>query len=250
MTHKKYFKDKYNNYYVNMNEEQSNCNNTCSNNNCCICRVGPQGPQGEPGPQGEVGPQGPQGEIGPQGPIGLTGTAGPQGPQGEPGPQGPIGLTGATGPQGPQGEPGTAGGVLGFADFYALMPPDNSATIAPGTNVNFPENGSISNTSINRLTDDTFSLVESGSYLVMFQVSITETGQLVLTLNGEPLAFTVSGRATGSSQIVGFNIIETTTENSILSVQNPAGNAAALTITPVAGGTNAVSAHLTIVRLS
>ena len=35
-------------------------------------------------------------------------------------------------PQGP------AGGVLGYADFYALMPPDNSATVASGTNVSFP----------------------------------------------------------------------------------------------------------------
>lgn len=31
-------------------------------------------------------------------------------------------------PTGPQGE---NGGILNFADFYALMPPDNSATIAP-----------------------------------------------------------------------------------------------------------------------
>ncbi len=43
-----------------------------------------------------------------------------------PGPQGPAG------PRGPQGP---AGGVLNYADFYALMPPDNSATVAPGTDV-------------------------------------------------------------------------------------------------------------------
>ena len=41
----------------------------------------------------------------------------PPGPMGPAGPQGPIGETGA---QGPQGLPG---GVLGYADFYALMPP-------------------------------------------------------------------------------------------------------------------------------
>ena len=33
------------------------------------------------------------------------------------------------------------GGVLGFADFYALMPPDNAATVAPGTDVSFPQDG-------------------------------------------------------------------------------------------------------------
>ncbi len=39
--------------------------------------------------------------------------------------QGSMGPAGETGPQGP------AGSVLGYADFYALMPPDNEATVAP-----------------------------------------------------------------------------------------------------------------------
>lgn len=49
---------------------------------------------------------------------------------------GPTGPTGAAGLTGPQEEPG---GVLNFADFYALMPPDNAATVAPGTDVSFPQ---------------------------------------------------------------------------------------------------------------
>ena len=48
---------------------------------------------------------------------------------------GPAGLDGATGATGPTGP---AGSVLNFADFYALMPPDNAATVAPGTDVSFP----------------------------------------------------------------------------------------------------------------
>jgi hypothetical protein len=44
-------------------------------------------------------------------------------------------------------------------------------------------------------------------------------------------------------------IVETTSINSILTVRNPAGNAAALTITPVAGGPRPVSAHLVITQL-
>ena len=50
----------------------------------------------------------------------------------------------------------------------------------------------------------------------------------------------------------GLRIIEsvtTTVVNSILTVRNPAGNAAALTITPVAGGTRPVSARLVITRI-
>lgn len=44
-------------------------------------------------------------------------------------------------------------------------------------------------------------------------------------------------------------IVETTSVNSVLTVRNPAGNAAALTITPLAGGTRPVSAHLVITQL-
>ncbi len=96
-----------------------------------------------------------------------------------PGPPGPIG------PRGPIGETGPAGGVLGYADFYALMPPDNAATVAPGTDVSFPQDGANSGESIVRTGDDSFNLTEIGAYLVTFQVSVTEAGQLILTLNGE-----------------------------------------------------------------
>ena len=70
-----------------------------------------------------------------------------------------------------------------------------------------------------------------------------------MTLNGEDLEYTVVGRATGASQIIGMAIVTTTVEDSILTVRNPAGNAAALTITPLAGGTRPVSAHLVITQI-
>jgi len=85
---------------------------------------------------------------------------------------------------------------------------------------------------------------------VLFQVSVTEAGQLILTLNGADLAYTVAGRDTGSSQIVGLAIVETTTANATLTVRNPDGTAAALTITPLAGGTRPVSAHLVITQIA
>ena len=69
-----------------------------------------------------------------------------------------------------------------------------------------------------------FSLAEIGTYQVLFQVSVTEAAQLILTLNGADLEYTVT-------------------------VRNPAGNASAITITPLAGGTRAVSAHLMITRI-
>ena len=72
---------------------------------------------------------------------------------------------------------------------------------------------------------------------------------MILTLNGQDLEYTVVGRVTGTSEIVGMAIISTTSVNSVLTVRNPAGNAAALTITPLAGGTRPVSAHLVITQL-
>ncbi|MBE7068707.1 MAG: collagen-like protein, partial [Clostridiales bacterium] len=218
--------------------------------------TGPQGPQGLQGETGPQGPQGLQGEVGPQGPQGLQGEVGPQGPQGlqgEVGPQGPQGLQGEVGPQGPQGLQGIQGepgGVLSFADFYALMPPDNPTTVAVGADVSFPQNGVISNTNITRTSDSTFSLANAGVYQILFEVSVDEAGQLVLTLNGAELPYTTVGRATGTSQIVGMAIVETTAEDSVLTVRNPAGNATALTVTPLAGGTSPVSAHLLITQLA
>jgi hypothetical protein len=138
---------------------------------------------------------------------------------------------------------------LAFADFYALMPPDNAATVAPNTDVSFPQNGPTSATTITRIGPSSFNLAAIGSYQVLFQVSVTEAGQLILTINGGDLGYTVVGRATGTSQIVGEAIVTTIVINSTLTVRNPAGNAAALTITPVAGGARPVSAHLVITQL-
>lgn len=61
-------------------------------------------------------------------------------------------------PPGPMGPQGPAGGVLSYADFYALMPPDNAATVAPGTDVSFPEDGPNSGTDISRTGADSFNL--------------------------------------------------------------------------------------------
>ena len=138
---------------------------------------------------------------------------------------------------------------MNFADFYALLPPDNAATVAPGTDVSFPQDGPNSGTGIARTSDSSFNLSEIGTYLVEFVVSVDEPGQLILTLNGADLEYTVVGRATGASQIVGTALVTTTTINSVLTVRNPEGTAAALTITPLAGGTRPVSAHLVITQI-
>jgi hypothetical protein len=129
------------------------------------------------------------------------------------------------------------------------MPTDNSATVAPGTDVSFPQDGPTSGTTITRTGPSSFNLAGIGTYQVLFQVSVTEGGQLILTLNGADLAYTVVGRAVGTSQIVEMALVTTTSINSILTVRNPAGNSTALSITPLAGGSRPVSAHLAITQI-
>jgi len=129
------------------------------------------------------------------------------------------------------------------------MPPDNAATVAPGADVAFPQDGA-NTPAITRVSDTAFSVSEVGTYLILFQVDVTEAGQLVLTLNGEELPYTVVGRATGTSQIVGMALVTTSVATSVFTVRNPADNAAALTITPSDGGTEPVSAHLIILQIA
>lgn len=161
------------------------------------------------------------------------------------------GIAGADGVIG-IGIPGVSG-VLDYTDFYALMPGDNietifTAPIAIGAPVLFPQTGSTTGV-ITSLTSSTFLLPAIGTYLIKFQASIDEPGQLMLRLNNVPLANTVVGRDTGTIQIVGISLLTTTSPNSVLEVINPPTATAALTLTPIAGGTHPVSAHLVVIRL-
>jgi hypothetical protein len=138
--------------------------------------------------------------------------------------------------------------VLNFGSFFFLAPPNNAATVGPGTAVQFPQNGP-GGAVITRLSASTFQLANIGTYEVSWQVSVTEPGQLDLRLNGAEQPNTVAGRATGTSQISNDVLITTTSVNSVVSVLNPAGETTALTITPLAGGTNPVSGWLVIKQI-
>lgn len=207
---------------------------------------GLRGLRGRPGPRGLIGPTGAPGAGGPAGP------AGNQGPAGPPGPIGPIGLKGDKGDKGDQGAPGPVG-PSAYAEFFALAPPDNASTVAAGGAVAFPQNGP-SNGIITRTGPGTFNLPEIGTYRVAFSVPVVEAGQLELTIDSGAgaagLAYTVVGRATGTTAVSGESLVQTTVINSVLSVENPPGNSPALTITPLAGGTHPVSASLIIERVS
>jgi hypothetical protein len=160
---------------------------------------------------------------------------------------GGSGTTGLQGPTGPPGPPGAAG-TSNYAEFYALMPPDNPATVGSGQPLSFPQDGSAQGT-ITRLDASSFNLADVGTYQVTFEVSVTEPGQLELSLDGVALPATVVGRATGTSQLVGDSLVTTTTADETLEVLNPLGNSPALTITPLAGGAQPVGASLVIQQL-
>ena len=131
--------------------------------------------------------------------------------------------------------------MLGFAEFYALMPTDNPSTIAPGASVSFPRVGPADGSqTILQMTPTTFELTAVGTYEVTFQVSVSEPGQLALVLNGSFLGYTMVGRSTGSTQLIGDSLATTNTIDSIFTVQNPSIEVGALTITPEAGGSGVV----------
>jgi hypothetical protein len=142
-----------------------------------------------------------------------------------------------------------------YAEFYAVMPGDNAATVGAGIPIEFPRNGPTTNVITRRggTSPTEFVLPAIGTYRVAFSVSVDEAGQLVLGLDSGSgtieLPYTVYGRATGTSQISGEALVKTTAANSTLELRNPAGNTPALTITPNAGGTHADIASIVIQQL-
>ena len=137
--------------------------------------------------------------------------------------------------------------ALDFAEFYALMPNDNGNTINSGSDVAFPRLGPTSGGGITKLTSTSFQLEAIGTYQIQFQMSVTGSAQLGLTLNGTGLSNTVIGQSTGNTQMVGMALVQTTEPNSILTVRSKTNN---LVLTTFAGGgTSPVSASLIIAQL-
>ena len=85
-----------------------------------------------PGKSGAAGSPGSTGAAGQAGSTGATGAVGRTGSTGAAGQTGSTGVTGQTGP---------TGQIMTFGYFYALMPSDNTATVAAGSAVAFPQTG-------------------------------------------------------------------------------------------------------------
>jgi hypothetical protein len=151
-----------------------------------------------------------------------------------------------------------------FGMFFGLTagtgnggPTDYAATVAVKTSagtgrVPFPRNGPA--VGIVRNDPNSVTLPEVGTYEVSFEVHTTEPGQLQLEANGVDLAETCVGNmnpTSGGHPLIGHAFITTATPNVVIAVVNPAGNAAALTITPADGSeTHANAQTLTVKRLA
>lgn len=258
----------------------------CKIKRCCRGPTGPQGIDGtavNTGATGGVGPTGPQGIEGTAVNTGATGDIGPTGPQGIDGTATNTGATGDVGPTGP------AGGLVPseFAAFFGMPAgPGNVGTddypatiaisaappsVAAGSAINFPRASApaVGGIAINdpgvAQTDNTeFILPSVGTYRVQWQVSIDEPGQLALFINTAPTpggggTFTQvtaasgtpgnTGRATGTSLITGDVVFVNSVAGSVIQIRNYS-SAAALTVTPIPGGTQAQAVSLFITRLA
>lgn len=142
-----------------------------------------------------------------------------------PGPEGPPGGQGPQGPTGPEG-PVTYSIVpkIYAGNFYT----NNLSSLSIPTNqsVFFSTGGVVQGTEeIKQVTETSFKINLVGIYHVLYQLSITGYARVVLTLNGTPLQFTYNSYDAGEgiSQISFSTLINVTSENSMLTLQNVSG---------------------------
>lgn len=148
-----------------------------------------------------------------------------------------------------RGTTGVGIAMLGFADFYALMPTNNPRPIPPGSDVVFPNDGPTNGT-IPRVSATQFMLPAVGTYLVQFHFEVIGASQLVITLNNVEQPSTVRGDAEGVPAPAQGMLVTTAAANTVLTIRNPAANS--LYVSPaqqsLADGFSPTSAHLVITR--
>ena len=133
------------------------------------------------------------------------------------------------------------GGAVPFADFYATFPQG----IGAGQPIQFDQDA-IPNSIITRVGSTTFNLPDIATYEISFLVTIAQSVQLAISLNGLVVLSSVVGRTATNSQVMGTSLITTTVINSSLSIVN--NNAPFTTAVSTSAGN--VSAHLIIKKLN
>ena len=139
--------------------------------------------------------------------------------------------------------------MLSFADFFAFNSEEEAAILRPGEDFVLPENGA-SGGGITRVSESSFQLADTGHYLMMFHVTTIQTPKLGLTLNGELLDYTVAGRPSGGSQIVGMTVVTVSQENSVVTLRYPEDESDNTGVLPAENPREDTTSHLVIVQLS
>lgn len=121
--------------------------------------------------------------------------------------------------------------------------------ITSGADIPFSQDGPAYGDDITRASDSSFRLASPGVYMVQYALSVSGGNQVMLTLNGQELPYTTAGHNGDASQLVGVSLVTVDAENSVLTLRNPPENAETLNLTPNAGGSQPVSAHMVITRL-
>lgn len=241
--------------------------------------TGPQGIQGEPGPEGPTGPQGVQGiqgvpgtpgipgTIGPTGPTGPTGSTGPTGPQGvqgiqgEPGPEGPTGpqgvqgIQGEPGPEGPtgpqgiqgiQGEPGPTGPNFPITAAEVALSNNSPVIVNSGAFVQFNNTIVMNNITFNGT--DTFTIIDTGVYIIQFYVSVSATAPTDATIFGiNGISLSGMGIITDGGEVANSTLRSLSSGNTIQLINN---SLTARTLPVLTGNTgNRQSARLLIYRI-
>ena len=130
---------------------------------------------------------------------------------------------------------------------------DNPEPIEPGYAISFPSPDVNPYGTIQRITGSStqFSLPPDSVFEITFQVTVQNTGELVVVLNGNELLMTVVGKS-GNGAIVGMSIVATPSgSTSTLSINNPSSAVSGgLKIDSATGAlTKPLSCHLIIKQI-
>ena len=146
---------------------------------------------------------------------------------------------------------------LGYGSAFGVSgtggSPDYTATVAVNAPIPIPQDNVYAG-SVSRNNSSSFTLSSIGFYSVIFQASITEAAQIAIWLDPNTGTFAAIqnsrvGRAGTTAQLVINTIVHVTVANSKIAIYNDS-SPAAITITPIAGGTGNVTTSITIQRLS
>lgn len=143
-----------------------------------------------------------------------------------------------------------AQGLPAYGSFYAVMPSDNPAAIAPGSAIAFPNDGPAFG-GIVRMTFSAFLIPAVGNYEINWYAMPSTINQFLLRLNGAELLHTAIGGGNTNVNMTGSVMISTTSINSVLELINPSGNVGSATLrnAPFSGQNVPFSAWLTIKKL-